>query len=57
MSRRLYDANIKNDIEAIDEVSRLLREIQEAWVGIADEVNEMDNNQPAAVGGGISIGV
>lgn len=59
MSRRLYEANVKNDVEAINEVSRLLREIQEAWDGIADEVNAMGDNQPSEPGSGkgISIGV
>ncbi len=59
MSRRLYEANVKNDIEAINEVSKLLREIQEAWDGIADEVNAQGSAQPAGQksGGNISIGV
>lgn len=59
MSRRLYEANVKNDIEAVNEVSRLLREIQEAWDGIADEVNAQSAAEPSGEPGssGISIGV
>lgn len=59
MSRRLYEANVKNDVEAVNEVSRLLREIQEAWDGIADEVNAQSASQSPGEAGssGISIGV
>lgn len=35
MCLRLVNANIKNDIEALDEVTRLLTEIKDAWVGIS----------------------
>ncbi len=34
MCVRLLNANVKNDIEALDEVSRLLTEIKDAWDGI-----------------------
>ena len=59
MSRRLYEANVKNDVEAVNEVSRLLREIKEAWDGIADEVNAQSAAEPSGEVGssGISIGV
>ena len=59
MSRRLYEANVKNDVEAVNEVSRLLREIKEAWDGIADEVNAQSAAEPSGEPGssGISIGV
>ncbi|GAB3532560.1 MULTISPECIES: flagellar export chaperone FliS [Photobacterium] len=30
--RRLFEANINNDVEAIDEVSRLISDILEGWV-------------------------
>ncbi|OAN16726.1 flagellar export chaperone FliS [Photobacterium jeanii] len=30
--RRLFEANIQNDVAAIDEVSHLIREILEGWV-------------------------
>jgi flagellar protein FliS len=35
MARRLLRANMQNDLEALDEVLRLLTEIQEAWEAIA----------------------
>lgn len=35
MARRLLHANMNNDLAAIDEVLRLLGEIQEAWEAIA----------------------
>lgn len=34
MIRRLVDANAKNDVGALDEVSRLLTELKEAWEAI-----------------------
>lgn len=37
MARRLLRANMDNDIGALDEVLRLLTEIQEAWEAIADK--------------------
>ena len=36
IGRRLLHANLKNDAEALEEVLRLLREIQSGWNGIAD---------------------
>lgn len=39
MVRRLTHANIRNDRQALEEVDGLLKEIQEAWVGIATEVH------------------
>jgi len=35
MMVRLSDANLKNDIEALDEVAGLLREVKSGWDGIA----------------------
>lgn len=37
MARRLLRANLDNDIAALDEVLRLLTDIQEAWEAIADK--------------------
>lgn len=37
MTRRLFEANVKNDAEIVDEVIRLLTEIKDAWDGIRDE--------------------
>lgn len=31
ISRRLLEANLRNDVTILDEVSRLLREIKQAW--------------------------
>lgn len=38
MIRRLLQANISNDRQALDEVDSLLGEIQGAWLDISDEV-------------------
>ncbi|RRQ24203.1 flagella export chaperone FliS [Guyparkeria sp. SCN-R1] len=37
MQRRLLEANIESSIEKLEEVSTLLRDIKEAWDGIAPE--------------------
>ena len=37
---RLFEANVKNDVEALDEVLGHLKKIQEAWSGIRQEVLE-----------------
>lgn len=37
MAYRLLHANLNNDAEALDEVSRLLREIKVGWDGIPEE--------------------
>ncbi len=37
MMHRVLNANLKNDVAAIDEVGRLLREVREAWVAIPVE--------------------
>lgn len=34
MALRLVEANLKNDVEILDEVTRLLTEIKEGWDGI-----------------------
>ncbi|MDH5785015.1 MAG: flagellar export chaperone FliS [Chromatiales bacterium] len=39
MSQRLLEANINNDLKAVDEVSTLMHTIHDAWIGIAGEVN------------------
>lgn len=38
MMRRLLEANLASDVEILDEVSSLLRELKEAWDAIADQV-------------------
>lgn len=35
--RRLFEANINNDVEGIDEVSRLITDIHEGWVVLKPE--------------------
>ncbi len=42
MSRRLLQANIKNDIAAVEEVHGLMSDLREAWVAIGEK-----NEQPA----------
>lgn len=37
MERTLFEANAKNDIAKLDEVSNLLRSIKEGWDGIREE--------------------
>ena len=37
MSRRLIEANVKNDPEIIDEVARLLITVKEGWDAIGDQ--------------------
>lgn len=49
MARRLLRANMQNDLGALDEVLRLLTEIQEAWEAIA--VGKNIANDAAAAGG------
>ncbi len=38
---RLHEANLKNDIEILDEVASHLKKVQEAWSGIRQEA--LDN--------------
>ena len=40
MMRRLFEANLKDDVAILDEVSALLSELKEAWDAIADQVVE-----------------
>lgn len=37
---RLLEANIKNDVEALDEVAEHIRKVQEGWQGIREEAKE-----------------
>lgn len=51
MSQRLLIANLKNDVSALDEVSRLLSELKGAWEEIRPLVTSAQQNanpQPAA---------
>jgi flagellar secretion chaperone FliS len=38
--RRLFEANVKNDVEALEEVAQHLRKVREGWEGIRQEVIE-----------------
>lgn len=40
MENRLFQANVTNDIEALDEVASHLRKIKEGWDGIREEALE-----------------
>ncbi|OZG73770.1 flagellar export chaperone FliS [Hahella sp. CCB-MM4] len=40
MEYRLFQANLRNDLEALDEVARLLKEVKGGWDGIREEVLE-----------------
>jgi len=42
--RRLVEANMKNDPEILDEISKLLYELKKAWAGITQEVNGSEKN-------------
>lgn len=44
MQRRLLQANLKSDIEAIDEVAELLRDIKQAWDAIPPEARAMSSD-------------
>ena len=35
--RRLFEANLRNDIDALDEVASHIKKIQEAWKGIRED--------------------
>lgn len=50
MMRRLSEANLKNDIAMLDEVSSLLLEIKSAWDAIPDEVKQppRDSTNPVS---------
>lgn len=41
MSRRLLHANLQNDDDALDEVSRLLGQIRESWVAIPADARQV----------------
>ncbi|MEW8429563.1 MAG: flagellar export chaperone FliS, partial [gamma proteobacterium symbiont of Ctena orbiculata] len=43
MIRRLFEANIHQDIEALDEVASLLKEIKTAWDAMPDAIQNAGN--------------
>lgn len=46
MARRLLEANLKDDIDATDEVAGLMREIKSAWDLIGEELVSAEAAQP-----------
>lgn len=48
MVLRLIDANLKNDVEMLDEVSHLLAELKEAWDSIRPGVTQAPPPPPAS---------
>ena len=47
MIRRLYDANVQNDVESLQEVSSLLKEIKKAWEAMPELIKRAENIQDA----------
>ena len=47
MSRRLLEANIKNDVAIIEEVRGLMADLRSAWVEIGDKGNAGDAPPPS----------
>ncbi len=47
MTRRLYDGDIHKDVEALDEVAGLLREIKLAWDAMPDTLKNATDIQEA----------
>lgn len=45
METRLFEANLNNAPEILDEVADLLRTVKEGWVGIENEVRQMPEGQ------------
>ncbi len=43
MIRRLYEANIHKDVEALDEVASLLKEIKTAWDAMPEAIQKAGN--------------
>lgn len=42
MTRRLLEANLRDDVAILNEVASLMQEVKVAWDAIADEVADMD---------------
>ncbi|WP_075792890.1 flagellar export chaperone FliS [Massilia putida] len=49
MSRRLFQANLQNDVAILDEVHGLLADLREAWVAIGDKVQQPAAAAPTAM--------
>lgn len=48
MMRRLLEANLRDDVAVIDEVSGLMLDLKGAWDAIADEADEMEQTVNAS---------
>lgn len=46
--RHLIEAHLRGDVEAVEEVSRLLADLRESWVELAALVGDSDPRAPAA---------
>ena len=44
IERGLLDASVRNDVDRLDEMARLLRTIKEGWDGIREEALELTRN-------------
>lgn len=51
MIRRLSEASRSNDMEMVDEVISLLRNIKAGWDGIPDEFHDLSKQKPVGVAG------
>ena len=49
MMRRLLEANLRDDISILDEVSGLMKELKEAWDAIADQVEALEDTEEQPV--------
>ena len=49
MSRRLFQANLQNDVAIVDEVHGLLADLREAWAAIGDKVQHAPATATAAM--------
>jgi len=48
MVRRLLEANKENDVEILDEVSSLLKEVKQAWDAMPGEVKQTNSESAAS---------
>ena len=49
VERRLTEANLNNNIEYLDESTRLLRTVKSAWDEIADQVSDVPSTQSQSI--------
>ena len=49
MGRRLFQANLQNDVAIVDEVHGLLADLREAWAAIGDKVQHAPATATAAM--------